>query len=74
MVLWLHGEESQVSHKRCRKVEKCSFYLKTEKLKLELLKLKTADFTIMIPSLTQVWEVPLANPPEMNLIIRKEEL
>lgn len=32
-----------------------------KELKMELLKLKTADFTI-IPSLTQIWEVPLVNP------------
>lgn len=76
MVLWLRGEESQVSHKQCRQVDKCCFYLrlKTEKLKSELLKLKTADFTGLIPSLTQVWEVRLVNPAEMNLLNRKKEL
>ena len=62
-----------VSHKQCRKVEMHSGGLRNatfisisrrvshKELKVELLKLKTADFTRTIPSLTQVWEVSLVN-------------
>lgn len=63
-----------MSHKQRRKIATYSRGLRNaafisvsrrvshKELKMELLKLKTADFTRTTPSLTQGWEVPLVNP------------
>lgn len=45
--------------------------LSLKELKMELLKLKTANVTRTIPFLTREWELPLVNPRKMNVVHQK---